>query len=355
MLLQTNTPTPKSTNTLIPIPTNTLLSDRWINNGPNAGLIESIAIDPIHTSIIYAGSSGYNTIGQGIYKSLDGGRNWLPFNNGISDWNINSIVIDPKTPSNVYITAGINGIDRSEDGGKTWQTMDIGLLGSMDKSGFLGYVGCLTINPQNPSILYAGMLNGMYRGSSDQGHWIAENLGIPENYGIDSIVIDPKTTTTIYAGATHVNANLSDGIILRSVNGGDNWEVIKTGLQMDNFVKLALNPINTDIIYAGIDEGIYKSIDGGKNWILLKMGIQYPHILSLAIDPMSPNIIYAATVGYGVYKSVNDGQSWESFNNGLSGDDLNVYSLAIDPITPSIVYAGTFTSVYSIHQSNNLE
>ena len=116
---------------------------------------------------------------------------------------------------------------------------------------------------------------------------------------------------------------------------------------------LALNPINTNIIYAGIDEGIYKSIDGGKNWTLLRMGIQYPHILSLAIDPISPNIIYAATVGYGVFKSVDGGQSWEAFNNGLSGADLNVYSLAIDPTTPSIVYAGTINSVYSIHQSRN--
>ena len=209
---------PESTNTPVPVPTSTFPPDRWISNGPNGRAFWALAVNPVLTSIIFSGSYGYNgTAGQGVFKSLDGGRNWIPSNNGISYWNIRSIIIDPKTPSNVYISGGVDGIDRSDDDGKTWQTMDMGL---MDENGLVGYASCLAINPQNPSILYAGMDKGIYKGSSDQGLWIADNLGIPKNYGIDSIVIDPNTPTTIYAGATHVNAKLTDGIILKKHKWG---------------------------------------------------------------------------------------------------------------------------------------
>jgi len=101
---------------------------------------------------------------------------------------------------------------------------------------------------------------------------------------------------------------------------------------------LAVDPTNTDIVYAGGNPGIFKTTDGGDSWTDITSGIT-DYVMAIAINPQNPAVLYAGTRD-GVFKSTNSGADWT--NTGLS----EVNTLVIDPACPDTVYAGTNSGVY---------
>ena len=82
---------------------------------------------------------------------------------------------------------------------------------------------------------------------------------------------------------------------------------------------LAIDPINTQTIYAGTyGGGVFKSLDGGSTWYAINAGLTNLHIYSLAIDPTNTQTVYAGTEQGGVFKSTNGGSSWSAVNTGLT-------------------------------------
>ena len=91
--------------------------------------------------------------------------------------------------------------------------------------------------------------------------------------------------------------------------------------------------------------GVYKSTDGGASWSQINSGLMYTTIYSLAIDPVNTQTIYAGTNDFdglfNIFKSTNGGANWGQFNFGLP-TDTGPYSLSIDPNDTQTVYAGTY-------------
>ena len=117
--------------------------------------------------------------------------------------------------------------------------------------------------------------------------------------------------------------------------------LVPIGPEGGSIVVMAMDPTNTNILYAGSwGSGMYKSLDGGVHWFLINYGLDYLYINSLVMDPTNPSILYAGTYEGGVYKTTNGGITWMHTGPGLSALPI-VYSLAIDPVYPNIVYAGT--------------
>ncbi|WP_243626455.1 stalk domain-containing protein, partial [Candidatus Cryosericum septentrionale] len=181
-----------------------------------------------------------------------------------------------------------------------------------------------------PTTLYAGTNGGGIFRSVDSGdHWTMLNTGL-DFLGAYSLAIDPLTPTTLYA-STEMG-------VLRSVNGVATWgAVADTGLK--GVQCLAIDPINPTTLYAGARYGVFRSTNSGEYWTLVNTGLAKSQVSCLAIDPKTPTTLYAGTWGAGVFRSMDGGDHWTAVNTGLTNTE--VHSLAIDPHTPGTIYAGS--------------
>jgi hypothetical protein len=122
-------------------------------------------------------------------------------------------------------------------------------------------------------------------------------------------------------------------------NGGDSWSPANTGLSYLEVTSLAIDPNNSQTIYAATyDSGMFKSTNSGSSWNSISGGGIGPHVFSVAIDPTSSQTLYASTAS-GLFKSTNSGSSWSGINNGLTV--TNIQCVAINPTDSQTIYAGT--------------
>ncbi len=268
-----------------------------------------------------------------------------------------SLAIDPGNPSTIY--AGTRGgVFKSTDGGATWS--NIGLSNTTT----------LAIDFVNPNILYAGTFSsdvvfhpgGAFLFKSTDGGATWSNSSSPIDFDIALLVMDPSSSNTLYAGSAGEAAGAGGIILWKSTDAGATWSGGFTGNIGLYSWGLAINPVNSQILYAPgdlwstdripqvIDSGLFKSMDGGANWSAT--GLTNTFVQAVAIDPVNPNTLYAGTIDYGVantpfrglLKSTDAGASWFPINNGLS-DLLSarsaVTAILVDHDNPNIVYAGT--------------
>jgi len=119
-----------------------------------------------------------------------------------------------------------------------------------------------------------------------------------------ALAIDPKNTNIIYAGIKGFS-DRGDGGVIKSTDGGITWSQMNNGLTNRYIQSLAIDPQNTNIIYAGVEGGsVYRSTDGGQNWAEVKEGLVNATVWSIAIDPANTRTIYAGIFGGGVFKYI---------------------------------------------------
>ena len=137
----------------------------------------------------------------------------------------------------------------------------------------------------------------------------------------------------------------------KSSDGGASWAASSTGLA-DNWVQcLAIDPGNSQVLYVSTKtpyvvtdrDGVWKSSDGGINWTRSSTGLTDNTVYSVAIDPGNSQVIYAGA-GDGVWKSSDGGINWVSSSDGLT--DSDVQCLAVD--SSSILYAGTKNGLFRL-------
>jgi len=275
--------------------------DRLANLGPTIAIGEvfSVVIDPLSPATIYAGT------GQGVFKSLDRGTNWMLSSSNLSTSSSRPLAIDPVTPTTLY-SANEFGAYRSTDAAATWESVSFG-LGNL-------FVRALAIDPMTPSTLYAATAGGVYRSTTSGAVWSAFNHGL-NNLSAQALVINPTNPATLYVGT-------ADGVF-RSTDSGTNWALVSPGLTTLNVTALALNPLNPDIIYAGTTTGLFKSLDAGLSWTPENNGLSIFSILALAVNPQVPDTLYAGLQG----------------NNSFGGHDLFLTKLGADPY--SVVIGGS--------------
>jgi photosystem II stability/assembly factor-like uncharacterized protein len=315
-----------------------------VNTGLTDYEVKALAINPLTPTTLYAGMYG-----GGLFRSTDSGTTWSAVNAGLTGGYILSVAINPVTPSTLYAgTGNLHGVFRSTDSGTRWTAVNTGLTALSIES--------IVINPLTPSTLYAATwVGGVFRSLDSGDHWTAMSTGLTK-MNICSLSIDPLTPSTLYAGT-------DAGGVFRSMDSGSTWMAINTGLAnaIDSGLahgggevcSLAINPLTPTTVYASIlAGGVFRSMDSGDHWIPVNTGLPSLSTNSIAIDPLTPTTLYAS--GWGVFRSMDSGDHWIAMSTGLT--KMNVWALAINPLTPSILYAGTygggvFRGVFTIQRS----
>ena len=163
--------------------------------------------------------------------------------------------------------------------------------------------------------------------------WEEKNNGLDAE-NIRALAIDPNDSNTVYAG--------TDGGVFKTTDAGATWSEINTGLTNFRVEALAMDPNDPATVYAGTYEmGVLKTTDEGANWSEVNNGLTNFRVEALAINPDNPSTVYAGTYGGGVFKTTDAGADW-SETGLVESHDRYVSSLAIDPATPSTVYVGVY-------------
>jgi photosystem II stability/assembly factor-like uncharacterized protein len=336
--------------------------NEWTSIGPWGGRTLALATDPQTPSTLYAGTIA------GIFKSIDGGANWKPINSGLTNLNVQSLVVNPQNPTIIYAGARDTGVFKSTNAGANWTPVntgltshdvigllidpknpdivyasaeDGGLFRSTDQGGnWVSVLGersfrTLAIDPLNPSNIYAGKYSsgtdsyGIYKTNDGGASWSAAGL----NFSCYALVLDPKTPSTIYAAGFFEN----NYTVWKSTNGGGGWIAVSVGLESIGVDTMTIDPALPSTLYLGSHRGVQKSTDGGVNWSAANTGLTGA-VYALAIDPITPSNLYAGTFDNGVFKSNDGALNWTAVSMGLT--NYSVRCLAIDPAKSSVLYAG---------------
>ncbi|MGZ4787166.1 MAG: VPS10 domain-containing protein [Terriglobales bacterium] len=300
---------------------------------------------PGNPNVYYFGATG-----GGVWKSTDGAMTWEPLFNKEASPAIGSIAIAPSDPNVIYVGTGEacirgnaaqgDGVYKSLDGGKTWK--NIGLKDSRA-------IGKVIVNPRDPDIVLVAALGhpfgpneerGVFR-TADGGKTWQKVLYKNADTGAVDLAFDPNNPNIVFASLWQVRRtpwNLNSGGpgsgIYRSGDGGITWkEVESDDLPKKPWGKIGIAVAsNSDRVYALIEAkegGLYRSDDGGSKWQLVnpdrrlvQRAWYYMHIIA---DPVDENTVYVMNVDF--HKSVDGGRSF----NKISVPHGDNHGLWIDP------------------------
>ena len=329
----------------------------WIES--NTGFVGSEVVDLV-TSL--DGTMYATTYNLGIFKSTDGGKNWVFASFGIKNWYGMQLATHPEDADTLFTTTN-GGVYKSTNAGKSWELIGgSDLCDDEDAGGNCHYHG-IVVEKEAPFKVLVGSGGDQYAkegvgltGSEDNGEsWRNSDDGFVRDVHVSKLVIDPNNNNVFYAttqGETEYTDKVGDGAgVFKSTDRGNNWTQINNGLNSLETNVLAVDPNDSDVLYLGTDDdGIYKSINGGENWEKLIPSASFG-VGDIVVDPQNSDNVYMGTVDYfrlsesrgvlgdfGVYKSTDGGTTWEEFNSGLN--HLGVFSLELSEEN-RILYAGT--------------
>ncbi|HET9031118.1 MAG TPA: hypothetical protein VFN49_13180, partial [Candidatus Aquilonibacter sp.] len=315
---------------------------RPIFDSQPTGSIGALAIAPSDDNVIYAGSGEGEqrpdlSVGNGIYKSTDGGTTWKHL--GLRDGQqINWIAVDPKDPNRLFVAVvghpfGPNkerGIFRSVDGGATFTKV---LYKDENTGG-----NDVKIDPSDPNVVYATLWaarsapweagpferpgSGVFKSSDGGATWSKLTNGLPPRIGRAEIGIAPSDPTVVYAA---VDAPTGCGIY-RSDDAGAHFSLLNSEDRLceraGDLLTLTVDPKDAHTVYA-TSTSTYKSTDGGKTWKAIRGAPGGDDYQNAWINPNDTNIIALAS-DQGTIITVDGGASWSSWYNQPTGQMYHV-------------------------------
>ena len=312
--------------------------------------IGSLAIAPSNTNIVYVGTGeacirGNISHGDGVYKTLDGGKTWK--NVGLRDSRaIGRVIVDPKNADIVFVAAlghpyGPNserGIFRTADGGKTWEKV----LYKDENTGGID----VAFDPHNGNIIFASLWearrmpwslvsggpgSGLYRSNDGGSTWKRlEEHGLPKGpYGRIGVAVAANSERVYALIEAH------EGGLYRSDDGGETWDLVNGNRSYQQrawyYMHVIADPQDPDTVYvANVD--FYKSSDAGRTFNKVKVPHGDNH--GMWIDPKNPRRMIVSNDG-GVTVSLDGGKTW---TNELNQPTAQFYHVITDNRTPYYVY-----------------
>jgi photosystem II stability/assembly factor-like uncharacterized protein len=332
-----------------------------IFDGQSTGSVGAIAVAESDPNVIYVGSGeGLQrpdlSVGNGMYRSSDGGRTWTHL--GLTDaQQVAQILVDPRDPNTVLVAVlghpyGPNeqrGVFRSTDGGQTWRKV----LYKDENTGAMD----LAFDPASPDTLFAVLWaarqrpweadgnsltlsanNGLYRSSDGGITWAPFGAGLPtaeDGLGRIGLGTCPSEPRRMYA----IAPARKNGGLYRSDDGGASWRIVNRDARLwgrdGDFSEVKVDPKNPDVVYA-VDISSWKSTDGGVHFVGFKgaPGGDDPH--RLWINPWNPRVMVLAG-DQGAAVTVNGGDTWSSWYNQSTAQ---FYHVITDDQFPYRVYGG---------------
>jgi len=292
------------------------------------------------------------TAGGGVWKTQDSGSTWEPISDGYFGGSIGAIAVSESDENIIYVGEGEqtlrgnvssgHGMWKSTDAGETWKY--IGLPKSE-------HISRIRIHPENPDIVYVGVIGNLWKPNSERGIYKTNNGGltwekilyVSDKAGIGDLVIDPNNSRIIYATTWQMRRNGyrmdsggPDSKIFRSYDSGKTWEDISEFNGLPSFpwgiVGVAISPVNSKRIWVMVEAdngGLFRSDDGGNNWekvnsnrALRQRAWYYTRIYA---DTQNEDKVFVLNVSYGVS---TDGGKTFTLKNAPHGDH---HDLWIDP------------------------
>ena len=282
--------------------------------------ISGFGLAPSNPSTLYVATF------NGIYQSPDAGASWnaMP-GNGLPTTSISSIVVDPSNPTTLYAPINSNsvyGVYKSTDGGANWVTASTGLPSA--------YINSLIITPTSPATLFATVNSSLYKSIDGGGSWYQSNTGLPTYYGsVSFLAFDPSNPSTLYSGFAGWS------LLYKSTNNGNAWsQLTGTGLPTTNSTMqtLSVNPSNSTALMLGSNDGVYLSADTGASWISANDALLAKSIIRIVVAPTTPVTLYALT-------NTNGSFDWYRRFSGV-WSKLTAFTpfLTVAPSNPATLY-----------------
>src|SRR5262249_18187061 len=174
-----------------------------------------------------------------------------------------ALAVSPANSKIAYVAVGTSGVFKTTDGGDNW----------IPSNGPPGATFALGINSENPSIMFANGSGEVYRSTNSGSSWIKASGGLPAppNILVDAFGFDPNSAATGYAGDGSYNG------VYASFDTGTTWVTISNGLTSQNrsaYVHaIVVDPSNSKTLYAGTLGGVYVTHNAGANWAPLGSGL----------------------------------------------------------------------------------
>jgi photosystem II stability/assembly factor-like uncharacterized protein len=326
--------------------------------------IGCITLDPNNPHIVWVGT-GENVggrhagFGDGIYRSLNGGKSWE--NMGLKNSeHISKIIVHPDDSNVIMVAAqgplwspgGDRGFFKSTDGGKTWTKT----LGDDLYTG----VTDMVFDPRNPDRIYAvtwehhrtiaawmggGEKSRLYVSDDAGDSWSQLKTGLPEGkWGKTGLAISPQNPDVLYAA---IELNRTKGGVWRSENRGGSWtkmsDAVAGATGPHYYQEIFASPHKFDRLYL-MNNQLMKSEDGGKTFTFMDETAKHGDNHAVAFKKSDPNYLLVGTDG-GIYESFDLGASWRYMENLPV---TQFYKVAVDDAAP-------FYNVYGGTQDNSTE
>ena len=366
-------------------------SAQWTNIGPAgidcaadfmvphwgvlSGRVRGFAVHPTNPDIVYAGAAS-----GGVWKSIDGGQNWVDKSGELNSLTFGAIAIDPSNPDVVFAGTGEyhwilterfysgDGLYKSTNGGDSWTKVNA-------EFGNVTHFTDLVISPHNPNILMAAIAKNLQDASPNEGIWRSEDGGqhwdcVLPGEGMYDLSFHPVDASIVFAACGNEQALAG---MLMSTDGGHSFTSVNAGLPAPDHIgriQFDISFSNPLVMYAVIfDKNIlpgemstrmYKSINGGVTWAQISAGVnlcafsdQGFYDLCIAVDPTNPNHVFMGNVEF--IQSTN-GETFTPVRNpagpGGGSDPFDSYThldhhiIRFAPSDPSVIYVGCDGGVF---------
>lgn len=326
------------------------ISDKFFKTGS----VGAIAVSESDTNIVVVGMGEHaargvmTSMGDGVYRSMDAGKTWEHL--GLEKtYHISDVIIHPTNPDIIYVAVqgaqyaptNERGIYRTVDGGKNWEK----LLFVNNTTG----ASSLSMDMTNPRILYASMWqhrrypwiiesggehSGLYKSTDGGDTWNKMSIGLPKEFGKSGISVSRANPERVFAV---IEAEGKKGGVYRSDDAGKKWKQVN-GNRVNiarswYYMEIFADPQDENVVYV-LNAPVMKSIDGGRSF----RNIPVPHGDNhhLWINPKdNKNLINSNDGGANI--SFNGGKSWSTQKNQSTAQ---FYRVITDNLVPYNVYGG---------------
>ena len=336
---------------------------RHIGPALMSGRISELTMHPKNNKIIYTG-----TAGGGVWKSNNGGASFTPiFDEHIQS--IGCIAIDPSKPDqNIWVGTGEtwtrnsvsvgDGIYKSTDGGQNWKNMG---LPKSDR------ISSIIVDPSNSDIVWAGVLGALWGDSDERGIYKTTDGGttwqkvffVDNKTGCSDLVMDANNPNIMYASfwefrrtAWSFSSGGTQSALFKSTDGGKTWNKIHNGFPQGKLgrIAIAIAPSNSNILYSVLEtekssaNGLYRSDDAGATWKHLNndfgLVVRPFYFSRIVVDPKNPDIVVKGGLSGSI--SRDGGKTFK----GLGNMHSDIHDIIFDTNDSNRMFCGTDGGVY---------
>ena len=356
----------------------------WRFIGPDicSGRCTDVAVPRGTTNVIYVGAAT-----GGVWKTEDGGTTWKPITDELPTPSVGDLAVAGSDPDIVWLGTGEAnhfrasiaglGVYKSVDAGRTWAHMGLAATQS---------IGRILIHPENPDVVYVAATGhewtpnperGVYK-TADGGKTWEKVLFLKDTVGAIDLVMDPKNPDVLIASMVNrIRRRWSDPVpggedgLFKTVDGGKTWKELTKGLPdtaLTGRIGIDLCASKPDVVYAYVDNHnlgrepesgerdaygrlktgrkiigaeVYRSDDQGESWrkvsvsdaLMETFGGTYGWVFGqIRVDPVDENTVYL--MGLGLFVSRDGGKSWTEIARDVHGDH---HGLWINPDDPAFL------------------